>query len=83
MAGHFEEVGLSMNLKNIVELGRPTFSEIVTRPLAWWLLYTFLIQIFLLWVVLKKEYREQNHGINIVEFVEIVEKVDENLTRGK
>ena len=55
---HFEEVGLSKSLENIVKLGRPTFSKIVARPHACWLLYSFLTQIFLLCVVLKKEYKE-------------------------
>ena len=47
MFDHFEEVGLSKTFKNIVKLGWPTFSEIVARPLACWLLYSFLTQIFL------------------------------------
>ena len=50
---HFEEVRLSMNVENIVELGRPTFSEIVVRP-SEWLLYSFLTQIFLLCVAVEK-----------------------------
>ena len=45
MIGHFEEVKLSMTLKNIIELGRPTFSEIFVRPPAW-LLYPFLARFF-------------------------------------
>jgi len=45
MIGHFEEVGLSMNLENIVKLGRPTFPKIIARPPAW-LVYSFLTQIF-------------------------------------
>ena len=53
MIDYFEEVGLSMNLENFVELGRPTFLEIFIRPPAW-LLYSFLTQIFLQWVVLKR-----------------------------
>ena len=47
-----------MNLKNIVELGSPAFSETVARPLAL-LIYSFLAQIFLLWVVVK-EYMKHN-----------------------
>ena len=73
MFDHFEEVGLSTTLKNIVELGRPAFSKIIARPLACWLLYSFLTQIFLLCVVLKKEFRKQNQGMNIMEFVKIVD----------
>ena len=75
MIGHLEEVGLSMNLENIMELGRPTFSEIVARPLACWLQYSFLIRIFLQLVVLKNEYRKQNWRINIVKIMKIVDKV--------
>ena len=78
MVGHFEEVGLSMNLQNIMEFGRPTFSEIVAGPLAWWLLYSFLTQIFLLWVILEKEYRKQNRRMNIVKIMKNVDKVVEN-----
>ena len=55
MISYFEEAGLSMNLENIVKLGRLTFFEIVARPSAWHL-YSFLTQIFLLYVVLEKEY---------------------------
>ena len=46
-----------------------------------WLVHlpcSFLIQLFLQSVVLKKEYRKQNQGINIMK---IVDKVVENLTR--
>ena len=68
MIGHFEEVGLSMNLGNIMELGRPTFPKIFVRPHAW-LLYSFLIQIFLLWVV-KKEYMKHD----VKKFVNIVSR---------
>ena len=57
MIGHFEKVGLSMALENIMKLGRPTFSEIFVRLPAW-LLYSFLIQIFLLWVVVREEIYE-------------------------
>ena len=70
---HFEEVGLNKILENIVKLQRPTFSKIVVRPLACWLLYSFLTQIFLLCVVLKKEYRKQNQRMNIVKFMKIVD----------
>ena len=80
MFDHFEEVGLSKALENIVELGRPTCSEIAARPLAGWLLYSFLTRIFLQLVVLKNEYRKQNQGMNIVK---IMDKVVENLTRGR
>ena len=34
MFNHFEEVGLSKTLENIVELERPTCSEIGARPLV-------------------------------------------------
>ena len=81
MFDHFEEVGLSKTLDNFVKLGRPTFSEIVARLLACWLLYSFLTQIFLLCVVLKKEYRKQNQGMNIVIFIKIMDRVVENLTQ--
>ena len=47
MIFYFELVELSMNLGNIVKLGRP---EIFVRPPAW-LLYSFLAQIFLQWLV--------------------------------
>jgi len=40
MIVHFKEVGLSMNLKNIMKLGRPTFLEIFIW-LSAWLLYFF------------------------------------------
>ena len=54
MVGHFEKVGLSMTLENIVKLGR--------------LLYYFLIHIFLLWVVLEKKYMKYvEKFVNIVE----------------
>ena len=55
---HYEEVELSKTLENIVELGRPTCSEITARPLTGWLLYSFLTQIFLQFVVLEKKYME-------------------------
>ena len=51
-------VELSMNLENVMELERPSFSEVVARPLVNWLLYSFLAQIFLQWEVQKKEYRK-------------------------
>ena len=56
-----------MNLENIVELGKPTFSKIVTRTPAW-LLYSFLTQIFLLWVVVEKEYmkHDMRKFVNVV-----------------
>ena len=60
MFDHFEEVGLSKTLENIVKLWRPSFSEIVAPPLVGWLLYSFLTQIFLLLVVLEKKCRKQN-----------------------
>ena len=56
---HFEEMGLSMTLENIVELRGLMFSEIVARSLVW-LLYSFLTQIFLLWVFLEKEYMKHD-----------------------
>ena len=48
-----------MNLENIVKLGTLTFSEIIALPFAW-LLYSFLNQIFLLWVILEKEYMKHD-----------------------
>ena len=81
MFDHFGEVRLSKTLENIVELRRPTCSEIIAWPLAGWLLYSFLTQILLQLVVLEKKYRKQNWEINIVDIVKIVDKVVENLTR--
>ena len=46
MFDQYEEVELSKTLENIVELERPTCSEIIARPLAGWHLYSFLTQIF-------------------------------------
>ena len=66
MVIHYEEVELSKTLKNIVELERPIFSEVIARPLVDWLLYSFLTRIFLQWEVQKKEYRKLNRGMNIV-----------------
>ena len=66
MVVHYEEVELSKTLENIVELERPTFSDVVARPLVGWLLYSFLTQIFLQWEVQKKEYRKRNREMNIV-----------------
>ena len=83
MVVHYEEVELSKTLENIVELERPYFSEVVSRPLVDWLLYSFLALIFLQWEVQKKEYRKQNWGVEIVEIVKNVDKVVENLTRGR
>ena len=68
----FELVELSMNLENIVELGRP---KIFVRPLSW-LLYSFRARIFLQWVGLEKEYRKQNRGMNIMKIVDKVDKED-------
>ena len=65
MVFYFELVGLSMNLGNSVDLGRLTISEIFIWPPAW-LLYSFLARIFFQLVVLRKEYRKQNRGMNIV-----------------
>ena len=67
MIGHFEEVGLSITLENVVKLGRPIFPEIFVRPPAW-LQYSFLTQIFLLWVIQKKDYMKHDRGklVNIV-----------------
>jgi len=62
MVDHYEEVELRKTLENIVELERPSFSEIVARPLVGWLLYYFLTRIFLQWEVREKEYRKQNWG---------------------
>ena len=72
MVFYFELVELSMNLENIVELRR---AEIFIRPPAG-LLYSFLARIFLQWVGLKKEYRKQNQGVNIVKIVDKVDKED-------
>jgi len=55
MVGYFEEVGLSMNLENFVDIGRPTCFEIVARPPAW-LLYSFVTQISLLSDILEMKY---------------------------
>ena len=82
MVIQYEEVELSKTLENIVELGRPTCSEIVTRPLVGWLLYSFLTLICLQLVILEKEYRKQNRKMNIAAIVKIVDKVLENLTWG-
>ena len=79
---YFELVELSMNLENIVKLGRP---EIFIRPPIW-LLYSFLARIFLQWVDLEKECRKQNRGMNIVKIVDKVDKEDklvENWTQGR
>ena len=61
MIGHFKEVRLSMNLENIVKLGRSTFLEIFIRPPAW-LLCFFITQIFLLCVIVEKEYMKLGIG---------------------
>ena len=58
---------LGKTLENIMELERPSFFEIVAWPLVGWHLYSFLTQIFLLWVGLEKEYRKRNREMNIVE----------------
>jgi len=55
MVVHYEEVELSKTLENIIELERPSFSEIVARPLVGWHLYSFLTRIFLQLVVLEKD----------------------------
>jgi len=71
-----------MNLENVMELGRP---EIFIRSPAW-LLYFFLVQIFLQWVGLEKEYRKLNREMNIVKIVDKVDKEDrlvETRTRGR
>ena len=49
MVVHYEEVELSKTVENIVELERPTFSEVVALTLVDWLLYSFLARIFLQW----------------------------------
>ena len=69
---------LRKTLENIVKLGRPTFSEITARPLAGWLLYSFLIRIFLQLVILEKEYGKQTRGLNVVGIMKIVDKVIES-----
>ena len=65
MVVYYEEVELSNTLENIVEMERTSFFEIVARPLTSWLLYSFLTQIFLQWIVLEKEYKKQNWGMNL------------------
>ena len=72
MVFYFKLVELSMNLENIVELGRP---EIFVRPPAW-LLHSFLAQIFLQRVGLEKEYRKQNRRMNIVKIMDKMKKED-------
>jgi len=72
MIFYFELVELSMNLENIVELRR---AEIFIRPPAG-LLYSFLARIFFQCVGLKKEYRKQNWGMNIMNIVDKVDKED-------
>ena len=69
MVVHYEEVELSKTLENIVELERPIFPEIFVRPPAW-LLYSFLTQIFLQWVVLEKEYMKHD----VEKFLNIVSR---------
>ena len=82
MIFNFELVELSINLRNIVELGRP---NIFIWPPAW-LLYSFLARIFLQWIGLEKEYWKQNRRMNIVKIVNKVDKEDklvENWTQGR
>ena len=62
MFDHFEEVGLSKTLENTVKLGRLICSEIAAQPLASWLLYSFLIQIFIQFDVLEIEYMKFDVG---------------------
>ena len=66
-----------MNHENIVELLNLT-SFLRTQEWLVWLLYFLLTRIFLQLVVLEKEYRKQNWGMNIVK---AVDNVVENLTR--
>ena len=61
MIVHFEEVRLSMNLENFMDTRRPACFEIVVRPPPW-LIYSFLIQISLQSIVLKKKYMKLDVG---------------------
>ena len=81
MVVHYEK--LSKTLANIVKLERPTFYDVVARPLVNWLLYSFLIQISLQLVILEKEYRKRNWGMRFVDKVDMVDKEVENLTQGR
>ena len=86
MIVHYEEVELSKTLEIIVELERPTFSDIVAQPLVGWLLYSFLTRIFLQWEVQEKKYRKKNWEMKIMRFVDKVDTMDKeikNLTRGR
>jgi len=59
----------NLGFGNIMELGSPAFFEIFARPLAW-ILYFFLTQIFLPWVVVEKEYMKHD----MKKFVNIVSR---------
>jgi len=69
MVLHFEEVGLSMNLKNFVNMRKAACLEIVARPPAWFL-YFFLTQFFLQLGDLEKRYMKENLEKNIVDKVD-------------
>ena len=80
MVFYFELKMMSMNLG---------FEKIVSRVCfvgtQAWLLYSFFTQIFLLWAVQEKKFMKYDvkKFVNIMEFVKIVDKVVENLTRGR
>ena len=68
-----------MNFGNFVDMMRPYCFQIVFGPLSL-LQKSFAMMIFLQLVVQKKEYMNQNWGMNIVK---IVDKMVENLTWGR
>ena len=84
MVLYFGLVELSMYLENTVELERQMF-EVFARLFVNLLLLSLRTQIFLQWVVQKKEYMKRNLEMNIVDIVDLVDMVDkevESLTRG-
>ena len=68
-----------MNFGNLVDMMRLPFFQIIFGPLSL-LPNSFAMMIFLQLVVQKKEYMNQNQGVNIVK---IVNKMVENWTRGR